>query len=141
MLKPGQSNQLEPIGFFGLNLPDKFVRAALVTELALAGYHATIADKITVRALVTAEKITGAQAVVDAHDYETAKMAEILSERDRLLCAEDYLILRHIEQTAAGIDTSLSDAQYQDWLVYRQALRDLPAQITDVDNVAWPVSP
>lgn len=40
-----------------------------------------------------------------------------------------------------GNDTPLSDAAKQAWRDYRQALRDLPANTTDVENPTWPTPP
>ena len=38
-------------------------------------------------------------------------------------------------------DFPLTDSQKQDWVNYRQALRDLPDSITDPFNVTWPTPP
>ena len=35
----------------------------------------------------------------------------------------------------------LSDSKKQEWEVYRQALRDLPANTTDPENPVWPEAP
>lgn len=38
-------------------------------------------------------------------------------------------------------DSPLSIDQKNAWLAYRQALRDLPASVTDPTNVTWPTPP
>ena len=38
-------------------------------------------------------------------------------------------------------DCKLSDDAQDAWATYRQALRDLPASVTDPTNVTWPVPP
>lgn len=41
-------------------------------------------------------------------------------------------------------DSPLSDAKKAEWATYRQALRDLPSNYTDSDNigdVVWPTKP
>ena len=38
-------------------------------------------------------------------------------------------------------DIPLTDSQKQDWVNYRQLLRDLPDSITDPFNVTWPTTP
>ena len=37
--------------------------------------------------------------------------------------------------------TAISDSKKAEWEAYRQALRDIPDNIEDPDNVMWPVSP
>ena len=48
------------------------------------------------------------------------KWAGVRAQRDALLAASDY--------TSA-------------WATYRQALRDVPASQSDVDNITWPIEP
>lgn len=38
-------------------------------------------------------------------------------------------------------DSPLSESKKQQWLEYRQALRDVPQNIQNEENVVWPVSP
>lgn len=52
--------------------------------------------------------------------------------RDTLLTNTDWLTLRHADQLARNVTTTLSSTQYTDLLAYRQALRDLPT------NSQWP---
>ena len=52
--------------------------------------------------------------------------AELRSERNRLLAASDFSQLPDAAVDAAA------------WTTYRQALRDLPANTPDPNNVTWP---
>lgn len=38
-------------------------------------------------------------------------------------------------------DSNLTDAKKQEWATYRQALRDLPANITNPLEPTWPTPP
>lgn len=62
------------------------------------------------------------------------KLAEIRSRRDRLLAESDF---------TQGVDyqSTLTDEQKTAWADYRQALRDLPASITNIKRPNWPVKP
>ncbi|EGO65727.1 tail fiber assembly protein [Acetonema longum] len=59
------------------------------------------------------------------------KMAAIRTERDWLLDASDKYMM---------IDYPVTDEQRETWRIYRQALRDMPANC-DPDNPTWPVAP
>jgi len=52
--------------------------------------------------------------------------------RNQLLFASDW---------AALSDVGLSDAKKAEYLVYRQALRDVPEQSGFPDNITWPTEP
>jgi hypothetical protein len=53
-------------------------------------------------------------------------------QRDRFLSACDWTQLA---------DSPLSSTQQSAWRKYRQTLRDLPAQTTDINNIKWPSAP
>lgn len=53
-------------------------------------------------------------------------------ERDDLLAQSDWT------QVA---DSPLTDAKKAEWVIYRQALRDLPSTTTDFANPVWPSQP
>ena len=57
------------------------------------------------------------------------KWASIRAQRDALLAASDYT-----QVADAPGDTAA-------WATYRQALRDIPASQSDVDNITWPQEP
>jgi hypothetical protein len=72
----------------------------------------------------------------------TARLfAELRSRRDLLLVETEWLVTRHREQVELGRATSLDGPTYQALLVYRQALRDLPAVTADPAQVVWPQPP
>lgn len=60
------------------------------------------------------------------------------AQRDTRLATTDWLVQRHAEELALGLDTTLTPGQHTDLLTYRQALRDLPANTTDPANPEWP---
>lgn len=64
--------------------------------------------------------------------YINNKMNEIRTKRDKLLSVCDFVILPDSPATE-GCKTAYE--------TYRQALRDLPSNITDVDSVTWPEKP
>ncbi len=68
-----------------------------------------------------------APAITTLTDEE--KLANIRTKRDALLSACDWTQLS---------DVVMTDTLKSAWATYRQALRDLPSSITDLDNVTWP---
>lgn len=64
-------------------------------------------------------------------DAET-RLATIRAIRDRLLQQCDFTQMP---------DSPLTLAQRTDWAIYRQALRDMPATIENLDAVQWPAPP
>ena len=75
---------------------------------------------------VVAKPSVEVQAIDDAQ-----RLVHIRSERDKLLLASDYVILP---------DAPYSEDTKQAYRVYRQALRDVPAQ-ADIYNIVWPGKP
>lgn len=61
-----------------------------------------------------------------------AKLQQLRIERDRRLQATDKTQLP---------DTPYTDAQRKAWQTYRQALRNLPESVADLDKVEWPIAP
>ena len=59
--------------------------------------------------------------------FETLRM-----ERNVKLSNSDWTI---------NNDSPLSQEKIEEWKVYRQALRDLPANTTDPENPVWPQAP
>lgn len=57
-----------------------------------------------------------------------ARAARVRAERDRRLKESAWIVERHRDQLDNGEATALTESQYQAWLAYRQALRDLPQQ-------------
>ena len=56
----------------------------------------------------------------------------IRMQRDRLLTDTDWVVVKHNE---------LGTPIPQEWLDYRQALRDITEQSGFPDNVEWPTAP
>lgn len=54
---------------------------------------------------------------------------DVRGERDRLLAASDWTQIP---------DSPLEVAEKQEWAEYRQALRDVPQDFDDPDDVTWP---
>ena len=57
---------------------------------------------------------------------------KLRSERDNLLLSSDF--------TQLG-DIGLSESKKTEWVTYRKALRDLPANTSDPANPNWPTKP
>lgn len=72
--------------------------------------------------------------------YEDAasKLEFLRLSRNARLAAVDGLVLRHKEELDRGVTTTLSAQQYMDLLTYKQALRDIPSQYSDIETVVWP---
>ena len=86
---------------------------------------------------LTAEEIAARQAEEAAWNAGAfdRSMADLRSKRDRLLAATDYTVLQ---------DSTFTDAQVAEWVIYRQALRDITNGLTtveQVDAVTWPTKP
>jgi hypothetical protein len=86
---------------------------------------------------LTAEEIAARaaeEAAWNAGAFDRA-MADLRSKRNRLLAATDYTVLQ---------DSTFTDAQVAEWVIYRQALRDITNGLTtveQVDAVTWPTKP
>ena len=71
----------------------------------------------------------------------------VRQERDKRLDNTQWLVSRHQEEISNNLETTLSEEQYNELLVYRQALRDLPTldgfpwQGGDNDEIPWPTVP
>lgn len=62
--------------------------------------------------------------------YEHLQLVRV--ERDKRLSATDWSVLP---------DSPLSDDKKNQYIEYRNALRDLPSQVKDVEEVNWPIKP
>jgi hypothetical protein len=63
---------------------------------------------------------------------DTKKFKELREERNKRLAACDWVTLK-----AYSTDTPVPE----EWKVYMQALRDLPANTEDPENPVWPTIP
>ena len=86
---------------------------------------------------LTAEEIAQRQAeelAWTAGAFDRA-MNDLRQKRNALLSATDYTVLQ---------DSTFTDAQVAEWVVYRQALRDITNGITtkeQIDAIIWPTKP
>lgn len=62
-------------------------------------------------------------------------------KRDGYLSICDAITNRHRDQVDASLDTTLTNAQYLEVLVLKQALRDIPQQSGFPDSITWPTVP
>ena len=65
------------------------------------------------------------------------QMEEIRSKRNRLLAETDWVVTKELEKSTDGLGLQIPTQ----WIEYRQALRDLPANTPDPANPVWPVKP
>ena len=94
-------------------------------------------------------KVTGADAsgtAIESDDTSTwgVTWAQVSAKKDELVAAEPMRLLRverdrKLAETDwwAMSDRTMTDAQ----TTYRQALRDVPANYTSLDDVVWPTKP
>ena len=61
--------------------------------------------------------------------------------RDGLLINTDWVFVRHNEEKALGLATTLTDAKLREVLQYRQQLRDITKTYTSLQDVVWPTNP
>ena len=62
-------------------------------------------------------------------------METLRAKRNKLLADTDYIVLQ---------DSTFTDAQVAEWVIYRQALRDITNGLTTVEQVqavTWPTKP
>jgi predicted secreted acid phosphatase len=78
--------------------------------------------------------IADIQAQFTAVEFDTA-MKDLRTKRNKLLADTDYTVLQ---------DSTFTDAQVAEWVVYRQALRDITEGLTtkeQVEAVVFPTKP
>ena len=115
-----------------------------VTEWMLRGEPTTEAEFGTMFAKVTGADANGtAIESTDPADWGTT-WAAVVAKRDELIAAEPMKLLREERDRLiaatdwwAGSDRTMTDAQ----TAYRQALRDITASATSLDDVTWPTKP
>lgn len=73
--------------------------------------------------------VVGDQIMVRINEREYLPIRQM---RDKLLSECDWTL---------GPDSPLSDEKKEEWRIYRQALRDLPSNVTNIDKVFWPDKP
>lgn len=70
--------------------------------------------------------------VIDTDTETQSKWNAMRSNRATLLKDSDWTQVP---------DSPLSDEKKAEWATYRQELRDLPDNITDINNITWPAQP
>jgi len=78
-------------------------------------------------------KYTDAGGFFDPVDYTEAWTKGLRETRNIKLAESDW--------TQSATDSTLSSDKKTEWATYRQALRDLPANTTDLANPPWPTKP
>ncbi len=62
-------------------------------------------------------------------------------KRDKLLAKCDWVVLRQQEQTERGNPRTFSQVKYEEWLDYREALRQVTDTYVPTKNSVFPVEP
>lgn len=101
------------------------------------------------KARLESEATASEEARIAEYNSEEARAARVREKRDQLLADSSWIVERHRDQLANGDETTLTEEQYNEWLAYRQALRDLPQQEgfpwlgggDDDDTCPWPAMP
>jgi hypothetical protein len=75
-------------------------------------------------------------AVVEAHNGEEA----LIESQWKLVRANRNSLLRECDWTSLA-DSQLNDTDQTSWQEYRQALRDIPQNQNDPENITWPDAP
>ena len=78
--------------------------------------------------------IADIQAQLPIVEFDMA-MEDLRSKRNKLLADTDYTVLQ---------DSTYTDAQVAEWVIYRQALRDITNGLTtveEVNSVTFPIKP
>ena len=73
--------------------------------------------------LVDKESLTFINGKFIKRDYELEKQQELNKESRKYLNETDWLVLRHQDQLALGIETSLTEEEYLELLQKRQEAR------------------
>lgn len=90
---------------------------------------------------LTPEEIEAAEeaAAEAAAQAEAQAWTALRDTRDATLTATDWLM--NPPSDLPGKHNSDINAHKQEWIAYRQALRDMPTTTTDPFNPQWPVPP
>ena len=120
---------------FSSGLPDGFVRVLPhghsynINEKTVTEGTPQLVDGEWLQSWVATDKYTPEQLAQQAADANTQKWEQLRAERNERLTNSDWTQLA---------DT---DVDKTAWAAYRQSLRDLPAVITNIDNITWPDAP
>lgn len=103
--------------------------------------YAALAVYCNENGLIIEDKGDYLEAVNPPEPTDEQKAAEARAERDRRIDAIRWRIERYQTQAAAGLETTDTEEQYKDILLYVQALRDIPEQAGFPDAIEWPEQP
>ena len=131
------------------NVEPQALSAAILLQYPKAGIVKQ-GNKLTIEYVAETQELRKSiEAIIAQHDYITALIArqlnEIREQRDKLLANSDYVVIRQTEQieliNSEKLEKATLDAiGYEKWLIYRQALRDLPL-LYNFENPKWPTAP
>lgn len=80
----------------------------------------------------TTREEAGLDPLPSQEEVDAVVAGYVRAERDTLLAACDWIVTKSLE---------LGEAVPQDWLDYRQALRDVTSQDGFPNTVVWPTAP
>lgn len=115
-----------------------------VTEWVLRGEPTSEAEFNSMFRKVTGSDANGT--AIESDDTSTwgVTWSQVSAKKDELVAAEPMRLLR-VERDKRLADTdwwAMSDRTMTDaQTTYRQALRDVPANYTSLDDVVWPTKP
>ena len=115
-----------------------------VTEWVLRGEPTSEAEFNSMFRKVTGSDANGSAIESDSPSDWGVTWTQVSTKKDELVAAEPMRLLRAERDTRlaatdwwATSDRTMTDAQ----TTYRQALRDVPASYTSLDDVVWPTKP
>jgi len=115
-----------------------------VTEWVLRGEPTSEAEFNSMFRKVTGSDANGSAIESDSPSDWGVTWSQVSSKKDELVAAEPMRLLR------AERDTKLADTDWwatsdrtmtDDQTTYRQALRNIPANYSSLDDVVWPTKP
>lgn len=89
-----------------------------------------ITEQEIINSCVEADPIQVIQHLADIANSKP--LEELKAHRDSLISKTDWVVTKSLE---SGNEIP------SEWLIYRQALRDITDQYTSLDTVVWPVKP
>jgi hypothetical protein len=120
---------------FSSGLPNGFVRVLPhgnsynLSEKNVTEGTPQLVDGEWLQSWVATDKYTAEELAQQTAHATTQKWEHMRAERNERLTNSDWTQLA---------DTSVNKTA---WAAYRQALRNLPAVITNIDNITWPDAP
>lgn len=116
-------------------LPDDTKIAKVDRPLTYTTHEVSHTNPITGEVTTTEHKVY----VDDITEEEVANGVRVL--RDLKFAETSFVVERHREELELGLPTSLTEAEYQVLLQYRQELRDLPLQEGFPQTYTLPTNP